>query len=267
MRVSLLGSARLACAGSALVLLCGCFRGPARSSAGPAPRPQPAAEARTTLPRLGYSIQAGAFARVENAVRLAETLQGLGLNATFYASAPEGSEHRLYRVRFGDFPSRDAALVKGEALRADGVIQAFYIVAPEEPPLPRLSPGDEAGLRTNLVETATNYVGIPYLWGGATEAGFDCSGLAMAVYRLNGLQLPRSSREQYARGEPVPLDRLRKGDLLFFATGGGTAVTHVGIYTGGESFIHAPKRGRRIGSDRLEGYYRQHLVGARSYLS
>jgi len=239
----------------------GCARGPATR---PAPAaPAPAAQA---LARLGFTIQAGAFAQAENAARLSESLQALGLNAVYYASGPEGSPRRLFRVRFGDFPTREAARARAESLRAAGVIQAFYIVAPEEPPLARPSPGNEAAIRDNLVETAGNYLGVPYLWGGASGAGFDCSGLTMAVYRLNGLQMPRSSREQFARGAAVGLGEARKGDLVFFTTNHAGTVSHVGIYLGGDTFIHAPRHGRLISREKLTGYYREHFLGARTYL-
>ena len=259
MLLNIQGHARLLLVCSVLLLASACTRGPAS-------RPRPAPVAGGTLAHLGYTIQAGAFAQPENAARLSEALQARGLNAIYYASAPEGTPRRLYRVRFGDFPSRAAARARAEALRAEGVIQEFYIAAPEEPPLPRPSPGDEAGVRGNLVDTASNYLGVPYLWGGTSEAGFDCSGLTMAVYRLNGLRMPRSSREQFAHGTPVPLDEARKGDLLFFATNSSGAVSHVGIYVGGNSFIHAPRRGRKISREYLVGYYRERLVGVRSYL-
>jgi cell wall-associated NlpC family hydrolase len=248
-----------------ILLAASCWRRPA---AGPAPaqapsqaEPAPA----TILPRLGYTIQAGAFAQPENAARLAERLQAQGLGAVYYA-ATEGAGPRLYRVRFGDFPTREAARTRAEALRAAGVIDGYYLVAPEEPPLARGRPGTEGELRDNLVATARSYLGVPYLWGGTTEAGFDCSGLAMAVYRLNGLQLPRSSREQFAQGEPVALDQLREGDLVFFATGRSGTVSHVGIYVGGGRFIHAPKHGRSISRDELSGYYLDHFKGGRSYV-
>jgi cell wall-associated NlpC family hydrolase len=248
--------------GAALLLaLCACSRRPEVQ----APRTQAARHALAPgVTRLGYTIQAGAFANLDNAVRLAETLQSLGENATYYATGPETTP-RLYRVRFGNFPTREAARARAEEMRAGGLIREFYLVAPEEPPLPRTSPEDEEGLRANLVDTAGTYIGVPYLWGGASERGFDCSGLTMAVYRLNGLQIPRSSREQFAVGAPVALDDLRKGDLVFFRGRTG-AVSHVGIYAGGDSFIHAPKRGRSISREKLAGYYREHFAGGRSYL-
>lgn len=230
----------------------------------PASRP---ADARTpALARLGWTIQAGAFAQPENAARLAERLQAQGLNAVYFAAPADAAGRKLFKVRFGDFATREAARARAETLREGGAIETFYLVAPQEPALARPRPEDEQGLRTNLVDTAETYLGVPYLWGGSTEAGFDCSGLAMAVYQLNGLKLPRSSREQFARGVPVALEDARKGDLVFFATGSSGAVTHVGIYAGGDTFIHAPKRGRRISREKLAGYYRERLVGVRTYV-
>jgi cell wall-associated NlpC family hydrolase len=109
-------------------------------------------------------------------------------------------------------------------------------------------------------------LGVPYLWGGTTARGFDCSGLALAVYRLNGLQLPRNTRDQFEAGEAVAEGKLRPGDLVFFATSGTGEVSHVGIYTGEARFIHAPSRGRRITRDRLDDpYYRERFVGGRTY--
>ena len=228
----------------------------------PASRPAIPPASGRPLPRLGFTIQAGAFAQVEHAARLAEALQAKGLNAIYYAAKPD-----LYRVRFGDFPTREAARARAEALKAAGVILEFHVVAPEEPSVPRPAPADEHGLRANLVATARTYLGVPYLWGGTSAQGFDCSGLAMAVYRLNGLQLPRSSREQYQAGTPVSLAHLRPGDLLFFAPGGRGAISHVAIFAGGETLIHASSHGRRIATDQLSGaYFRTSFIGARTYL-
>jgi cell wall-associated NlpC family hydrolase len=237
-----------------------------------APRAVPERRAATSapvraLPRLGFTLQAGAFVKAENAARFSETLQAQGLEATYYASG-DG----FYRVRFGDFASKEKARAKGEALKGAGIIEAYWVVAPDgsAPGASgkiRLRPKDEGGLRASLVETARGYLGVPYLFGGTTERGFDCSGLTGAVYRLNGLRLPRSSQAQFEAGGPVDLEAVRAGDLLFFATGSGGRVSHVGVYVGQGAFIHAPRSGQGIRQDDLsDRYYRKALVGARSYL-
>lgn len=247
---------------AAVFLISGCARPPRPLPERPVARPP----VQKALPRLGFTLQAGAFAKVENAARFSESLQAQGLEAAYYASG-DG----LYRVRFGDFATREKARSRGEALKAAGVIEAFWVVAPDGSapgaggPV-RLRPPDERGLRASLVESARGYLGVPYLFGGTTERGFDCSGLTGAVYRLNGLRLPRSSQAQFDAGSPVDLDSARPGDLLFFATAGGSQVSHVGMYLGQGAFIHAARSGQGIRQDDLsDRYYRKTFLGARSY--
>lgn len=250
----------------ALFLLSGCSRPPRPTPERPPARPESVPKAKP-LPRLGFTLQAGAFAKAENAARFSEALQAQGLEATYYASG-DG----LYRVRFGDFSTREKARDRGATLKAAGVIEAYWVVAPDgsAPTAPgpsRFRPTDERGLRGSLVETAKGYMGVPYLFGGTTDRGFDCSGLTGAVYQLNGLRLPRSSQAQFEAGTPVDLDRARPGDLLFFDTKATGRVSHVGLYLGKGTFIHAPSPGRSIRKDELtDPYFRKALLGARTYL-
>ena len=99
----------------------------------------------------------------------------------------------------------------------------------------------------NIERTARKFIGRPYLWGGNSPKGFDCSGFTKTVFYLNGIDLMRDSSQQARQGVEVPLDgdlsQLKKGDLLFFGRrprrGGPERVVHVGIYLGDKLFIHS----------------------------
>jgi hypothetical protein len=215
------------------------------------------------LNRMGYTIQVGAFSKVENAARLVNCLNSDNLDA-YYFLYKKG----LYKVRFGSFESRELACKEAEILRAMGVIDEFYIVRPDDYSITKSQQYGETYLRNEMVKTAGNFIGVPYRWGGSsTEKGFDCSGLAMAVYRLNGLKLPRTSGEQYKTGTWVSRKKLAKGDLVFFDTRGSGKISHVGIYAGRNKFIHAPRTGRTVCTSSLSNqYYKKRYAGARSYL-
>jgi len=224
-------------------------------------RPPP--KEKKQLARMGYTIQVGAFSVAENAARLTELLRDRGLDATYFVARAG-----LYKVRFGNFSSKSEAVERAESLQSAGIIEAYYVVRPDEYAVSKRQTHGSQYLREEVVKTARSFVGAPYLWGGSSwDTGFDCSGLTMTVYQINGLDLPRSSEEQYETGMPVEREVLSKGDLVFFATSGGDQVSHVGVYTGDGRFIHAPGRGKTIQEDSLStGYYRQRYLGGRSYL-
>jgi cell wall-associated NlpC family hydrolase len=239
-----------------LLLLAGCG-GQARV------RPEPPfARLKPVLPALRYTIQAGAFKNIDNAVRLTERLLTRKLAAYHFID-----ESGFYKVRIGNFPSREEAIDRAEGLKAARIIDEYFIIAPGDYAAARQPSAGEPQLRNEIIRTAERFIGVPYKWGGeSTVSGFDCSGLTMAVYQLNGLDLPRTSGEQWAAGRPVDERNLSKGDLVFFATRGGAKVSHVGIYLGGDTFLHAPSRGNAIQVASLSGdYYRARYIGARSY--
>ena len=110
---------------------------------------------------------------------------------------------------------------------------------------------------------AAKMVGKPYRYGGATPAGFDCSGLVLFSYQQAGLKLPRATEQQRLASREVRVSSLRRGDLVFFDQEG-KKNSHVGIYLGDGTFVHAPSSGKRVRVDRLDSaYWKKHLSEAR----
>jgi len=216
------------------------------------------------LELMEYTIQAGAFKKVENAVRLTETLKDHGLDATYFV-APD----KLFKVRFGNFPTKEKARQRAQSLIEAGVIEEFYIVQPEDYTVAKQKQYGTNYLREALVKTAYDFIDVPYLWGGASfDDGFDCSGLTMTVYQLNGLNLPRNSARQFEAGSFVDsIGDLQKGDLVFFSAKWKIGVSHVGIYIGNGQFIHASSHGKKIRIDSLStAYFTKHYIGGKTYL-
>jgi cell wall-associated NlpC family hydrolase len=111
----------------------------------------------------------------------------------------------------------------------------------------------------DYLKTAESFIGVPYLWGGTTALGLDCSGFVQQVYRLNGVALPRDADQQAMLGRKV--EEARAGDLMFF---GADSVTHVALATSASEFIHAPMDGGVVERGRLGGDRK--LRGIRRYL-
>lgn len=113
-----------------------------------------------------------------------------------------------------------------------------------------------------IIATAQTFMGVPYVFGGTTPAGFDCSGLVQYVFKMNGITIPRLADEQYNLGREVKRSQLTAGDLVFFTTYT-SGVSHCGIYIGDGKFLHASSsRGVRIDSLDNE-YWKPRFIGAR----
>jgi hypothetical protein len=219
----------------------------------------PAQELSSKLPEIQFTIQVGAFSTSVRAAAYAHQLQDAGLDAYYFIDVDY-----LYKVRLERFDTQEAALERALDLKTQGLVDDFFIVHPRQD---RALLNPSMVLRENIVQTARRFIGTSYRWGGTSpEEGFDCSGLTMTVYRLNGLDLPRNSLEQFRTGRPVPRNAMQAGDLVFFATSGTNRISHVGIYIGQGKFIHAPSQGKVIRTESLNNsYFVIRYQGARCY--
>ena len=112
----------------------------------------------------------------------------------------------------------------------------------------------EAATKEQLISTANKYIGVPYVYGGTTSKGLDCSGFTQLVFKNLGITIPRTSSQQYNTGKAISKANLQTGDLVFFNTSG-AGVSHVGIYTGNNKFIHSATNKGVITSSINDPYY------------
>jgi cell wall-associated NlpC family hydrolase len=131
---------------------------------------------------------------------------------------------------------------------------AGAISSPQPAPVYAPPPSKYGG----VVGIAMQYLGTPYVYGGASPGGFDCSGFVMYVFNQIGVSLPHNAAAQYGYGMPVSRDQLQPGDLVFF-----NGLGHVGIYIGGGQMIHSPHTGDVVKISSLTGWYASTYVGAR----
>ena len=166
--------------------------------------------------------------------------QGAGIWYAAIDTIPEGQqvsvvgkEDGWYRILYND----DIAYVYSGYV--EGAQETVYDSIIEEKE-------ENAPSADSVLAYAKNFLGVPYVYGGTTPGGFDCSGFVKYVYANFGIDLPRVTYEQMKVGVAVSTDDLQAGDLLFFRGGG-----HVGIYAGDGMYIHAPRTGRTVSIDPL----------------
>ena len=127
------------------------------------------------------------------------------------------------------------------------------------------APGS-SGLGAEVVRVAETWKGVPYLWGGASRAGIDCSGLVMLVFAQFGVQLPHNAQLQYNAAPHIRDDQLQPGDLVFFAqtyVDPSQWITHVGIYIGDGLQLNAPTDGQVVSMQPVfSGFWGAHYAGA-----
>lgn len=219
---------------------------------------------------VGYTIQAGAFQELAKAERFTEKLRGQKLDAVYFKKS-----NGLFAVTFGNFSTWDSAAQSAKRLKEEGLLEAYYIVRPLGAPVGfenrsssvlQLKPHD-ADRGKLAARTAERFTGIQYKYGGNNVVeGLDCSAFVKSVYYLIGVDIPRTSQEQFNAGELIDKKELQEGDLLFFGKGP-RQISHVGMYIGNGKFIHAPRRGEPIQVTPVENEkYLQKYVGSRRFL-
>jgi cell wall-associated NlpC family hydrolase len=154
-------------------------------------------------------------------------------------------------------PDGTLGWVPGKNLRVEG--ENPFVKEVERPP--------PVGFRDGIVAAAREYLGVPYVWGGTSADGFDCSGLVQTVFAENGFQLPRGAGAQYRRGRKISKRSMMPGDLVFFRTYT-SGPSHVGIYVGDGKFIHAESSPRGVTVTLLaDAYWEARFLGARTWLA
>ncbi len=130
-------------------------------------------------------------------------------------------------------------------------------------PAPSSTSGSQAATKASaIINTAKQYIGVKYLWGGTTPSGFDCSGYMQYVFAKHGITLPRVSRDQFNAGKAVAYDNLQPGDLVFFSLDGDKVTDHVGMYIGSGQFIHASSS-KGVTISTMSSYWKSKYLGAR----
>ena len=218
-----------------------------------------------TTPVLSYGVGAstgiipGLRLETEARRRVPTALDGGGVSDAF----PRGWEYRV-GIALGFGGSGRPAGIPGRGRESRSP-------SPSRPSA-RIPSAPASASARRVLDTADDYLGTPYVYGGSTPKGFDCSGFVQYVFRHHDVTLPRTSRQQAVVGERLPasVSSLRAGDLMFFSQRGGGVVDHVAIYAGGSRIIHSSSSGGGVRWDDLGTqrgrWFVDHMVGARRIL-
>lgn len=182
-------------------------------------------------------------------------------------STPSSDGDLVYQLPYGDkayIIGFNCGWYKVQYNGSTGYIRSDLLELTEKPKYNSAS-SSYTSLSTQVINYAMNFLGTPYVWGGTTPSGFDCSGYTKYIYQNFGYGINRTAAQQLSNGYSV--SELQIGDLVFFANtySSSAAATHVGIYIGSNQFIHAAAGGVKI-TNLSDSYYASRYVGARRIL-
>jgi cell wall-associated NlpC family hydrolase len=201
-----------------------------------------------------------------------ETQQMGRLAVVTVDDAPINAPREDYGRLLSRCPKGTNIVVTGEATNYYSVIMSNYTIGfilkknVELLPLEVSSPLAGGPLAASIRATALRYLYVPYVWGGNTTDGIDCSGLVKAVFSANGIELPRTAAEQANQGYQVPLTDVAQwlpGDRMYFQCHH-SYIDHAGMYIGNGWFIHSSIGNNGVNVTRVDSpYYWSHLVAVR----
>ena len=165
----------------------------------------------------------------------------------------------------GDFGPATAEAIKSfqssHGLTADGLVGEATYTALLGRTMPEVSRSSNY-ISRRVIANAMNYIGVPYVFGGTSPAGFDCSGYVRYIFAMAGVSLPRMADEQYYTGAPISAGDMAPGDLGFFSTYE-YGPSHVGIYSGNGNFVHASSSRGVVVDSLASSYWSSCYIGAR----
>lgn len=188
------------------------------------------------------------------------------------AATDRASQHTAYTVQAGDTLSSIAnrfGVSLATLQQLNPGVNPLAIQVGERILVPSASRSAAVAVQTvslhsRVASEVQRFLGVPYVWGGSSPSGFDCSGLVQYVFGQLGISIPRDATSQYYAGQPVPPGALQPGDIVFFDTTGG--ISHDGIYIGNGQFVDAPTAGLNVEVENFyNSYWQSTYIGARWY--
>ncbi|TCP59459.1 NlpC/P60 family protein [Tumebacillus sp. BK434] len=162
-----------------------------------------------------------------------------------------------------ELQAQDRQLAEEKRLAREEKLRMKNLLASRSIHLAQYAKWVKAQQGLSVARDAESFVGAPYVWGGTTPQGFDCSGFTQYVFAQHGVAVPRNSYDQFDAGRPVAEQELQPGDLVFFTTYA-PGPSHLGIYVGEGKFVHALNNNTGVITSTLDNdYYKNRFLGAK----